>query len=137
MYQTDYQAPECGLTVLVVDDDARFRNVFARRLAMDGHQVTAVPSGEAALEALPADEWDLVCIQRRQSDPWTNRLAQRVRDYRPSCFVVLVDTATASAADEPRWAPLVDAVLPKPWVGEELRQVLMRAEANRTWLRAD
>ena len=48
--------------VLLVDDDEALREVIAGALDMAGSQVCSVPSGEAAIEALNAAEYDLVLL---------------------------------------------------------------------------
>ncbi len=48
--------------VLVVDDDAGVRFFLEEVLTRDGHQVVAVESGEAALECIATQEFDLALI---------------------------------------------------------------------------
>jgi CheY-like chemotaxis protein len=49
-----------SLSVLVVDDDRDFLELFVRQLAALGHQATTVDSGMAALETLRARPFDVV-----------------------------------------------------------------------------
>jgi adenylate cyclase len=48
--------------ILVVDDNAANRDVLARRLTREGHQVETASSGAAALELVGAQEYDLVLL---------------------------------------------------------------------------
>jgi class 3 adenylate cyclase len=48
--------------ILVVDDNAANRDVLARRLARQGHQVVTANSGVAALELVAAQDFDLVLL---------------------------------------------------------------------------
>jgi adenylate cyclase len=48
--------------VLVVDDNAANRDVLARRLTREGHQVVTATNGPAALELVAAQEFDLVLL---------------------------------------------------------------------------
>src|ERR1035438_6156851 len=48
--------------VLVVDDEPEIRNVLSGVLEDDGYLVSGAATGEAALEALPGGEFDLVLL---------------------------------------------------------------------------
>jgi len=48
--------------VLVVDDNAYNRDILARRLSREGHQVITATNGPAALELVTAQEFDLVLL---------------------------------------------------------------------------
>jgi DNA-binding response OmpR family regulator len=48
--------------VLVVEDDAALRRTLAFNLSREGYEVTAVPDGEAALEAGHDDRLDLILL---------------------------------------------------------------------------
>jgi DNA-binding response OmpR family regulator len=52
-------------SILVVDDEAGIRFFLKETLTRDGHQVTAVDSGEAALECIASQEFDLALIDLR------------------------------------------------------------------------
>src|SRR5262245_40868802 len=57
-------APEAALSsrVLVVDDNAANRDVLARRLTREGHQVVTAANGASALELVATEEFDLVLL---------------------------------------------------------------------------
>jgi adenylate cyclase len=57
-------APEAVLSsqVLVVDDNAATRDVLARRLTREGHQVVTAANGASALELVATQEFDLVLL---------------------------------------------------------------------------
>src|SRR5262249_52610745 len=48
--------------ILVVDDNAANRDVLARRLVREGHQVATAPDGAAALDTVVKAEFDLVLL---------------------------------------------------------------------------
>jgi CheY-like chemotaxis protein len=48
--------------ILVVDDNEHNRDLLVRRLTRDGHEVIAAPSGQAALETLNQQPFDLVLL---------------------------------------------------------------------------
>jgi len=54
-------APADG-RVLVVDDNEEGRELLCRKLERDGYQVTAATGGEAALEVIESDDFDLVLL---------------------------------------------------------------------------
>jgi len=51
-----------GAKILIVDDDLQLRRVMHKMLTAKGYQVTAVPSGEEALDTLRRDRHDLVLL---------------------------------------------------------------------------
>ena len=48
--------------ILLVEDDDDLRDVLAGALLAEGHDVRAVPDGEAALDALAAERHELVLL---------------------------------------------------------------------------
>jgi DNA-binding response OmpR family regulator len=55
-------SPPLGGDLLVVEDDDDLREVMSGALAADGHRVSEVADGEAALEALASRPFDLVLL---------------------------------------------------------------------------
>jgi signal transduction histidine kinase/ActR/RegA family two-component response regulator len=53
-------AAASGKRILIVDDDARIREMLDRALRLDDHRVLAVASGAKALDALDHGEFDLI-----------------------------------------------------------------------------
>ncbi len=53
---------DVGARILVVDDDAVFRNLLTSLLGREGHTVTAAASGEEALAALEDGPTDLIIL---------------------------------------------------------------------------
>jgi CheY-like chemotaxis protein len=128
-----------ALSILVVDDDERFRAAFTRLLAVDGHAVTAAADAAAALTALDAASgspsrgpaWDLVCVDEQLPDMAGTELARQVRERQPACFIALVSGFAAEADDAALRTPWIDAVLPKPARDAELEAVIQAAQARR------
>jgi adenylate cyclase len=58
----DAAGPHMGASLLVVDDDVANRDMLARRLRRNGHQVVTAGDGEAALAVLGARTFDLVLL---------------------------------------------------------------------------
>ena len=51
-----------GPRVLVVDDNATNRNVLCRRLERQGYAVEEAPNGEAALDRIATESFDVVLL---------------------------------------------------------------------------
>ena len=60
--------PEPRLRVLVIDDEKNIRATLSLCLEQIGCQVTAVSSGESALDALTQQAYDLVFLDVRLGD---------------------------------------------------------------------
>jgi CheY-like chemotaxis protein len=130
--------PSTGFDVLLVDDEAAFARAVRDLLALQGHQVTVVDSAAAALEALAAGQFDVVLTDYSLGEVTGAELAERLADRgSPSSgggaapFVVLI-TGYATEIDDPSLLTRgVDAVLPKPCRGDDLRAVLARVPSAR------
>jgi DNA-binding response OmpR family regulator len=120
-----------ALSILLVDDDERFRSTFMKRLAIDGHTVKTAGDGQAALATLDSDHWDLVCVDERLPDMPGTELAQLVRERHPACFIALVTGFAAGVDDASMRVAWIDAVLPKPTKEAELERMLTQARARR------
>ena len=118
------------LSLLVVDDDPVFRGVFMRRLALDARCVQAVGDAEAALSALEAGDWAVVCLDDGLPDVSGRELAAEIRRRGLACSVILVTGAATSPDDPGLISPGVDAVLPKPCTDAELARALQTAQPN-------
>jgi two-component system alkaline phosphatase synthesis response regulator PhoP len=81
--------------ILVVDDEAGVRFFLEQLLERDGHQVVAVESGEAALERIATQEFDLVLVDLRLQGIGGMDVLAAVRDTAPDTPVIVL-TAYAS-----------------------------------------
>jgi len=121
--------PTPGLDVLLVDDEAAFARAIRELLTLQGHQVTVVDSAAKALEAVAARSFDVVLTDYSLGTVTGAELAERLADQPTSPYVVLV-TGYATEIDDPTLLSRgVNAVLPKPCRGDDLRQVLSRVHA--------
>ncbi len=101
--------------VLVVDDDPQVRHVTASFLNGFGYDEAEVPSGEAALERLDAERFDLVVADLAMPGMSGLDLAEAVRARWPALPFLLV-TGHAEAAR----IPADFSVLEKPFPSAEL-----------------
>lgn len=81
--------------ILVVDDEAAIRFFLEEALARDGHQVVAVESGEAALEQIATQEFDLALLDLRLKGISGIEVLAEMRRRSPDTTVIVL-TAHAS-----------------------------------------
>jgi sensor histidine kinase YesM len=86
--------------LLVVDDDALNLHVMRSLLSDEAYEITAVTSGEIAMELLPKQEWDLVITDVMMPGMSGYELTRRIRErYSMSELPVLFLTARALLED--------------------------------------
>lgn len=121
--------PTAGLDVLLVDDEPAFARAVSELLKLQGHQVTVVDSGARALDALQERSYRVVLTDYSLGQMTGAQLAERIAGRAERPYVVLI-TGYATEIDDPTLMSVgVDAVLPKPCRGDDLRQVLGRVTA--------
>src|SRR5512139_3258451 len=76
--------------ILVVDDDPASRELLARILSADGHEILPLADGAEALAELDRAGADLVVSDIRMADVSGYQLAERVRADAPDVPVILV-----------------------------------------------
>jgi len=122
--------PASGFQVLLVDDEAAFARAVRDLLTLQGHQVTVVDSARAALELSASHTFDVVLTDYSLGEVTGAELAERLADRGDGPFVVLM-TGYAIQIDDPRLLSRgVNAVLPKPCRGNDLRAVLARVPSQ-------
>ncbi|MEG3154050.1 ATP-binding protein [Sphingomonas sp. RB1R13] len=84
--------------ILLVDDDEVVRTAIEDMLCNAGHQVTAVPGGEAALAAFKDREYDLVLLDFAMPGMNGAQLAGHLLEQRPTQRIVFVSGYSDSAA---------------------------------------
>ena len=117
-----------GETILVVEDDARVRQVTVQRLKSLGYQVRAAGSGQAALETLDAhDGIELLFTDIVMPGGMSGReLAVAIRERHPGVKVLYTSGYTAQAAAQREALGPGEALLPKPYRTVELAAQLRR-----------
>jgi|KBSMisStandDraft_5_1062788.scaffolds.fasta_scaffold18103_2 DNA-binding NtrC family response regulator len=76
-------------TVLIVDDDARVREILARWLAPEGYETKEAPEAEAALEMLAAGGVAVALCDVMMPGRGGLWLVERMREAHPAVAVVL------------------------------------------------
>jgi signal transduction histidine kinase/CheY-like chemotaxis protein len=121
-----------GLRILIVDDDERVARSLQRVLT--GHEITAVSSGQAALEVLDArTDFDLILCDLMMPGMTGMELYERLeRDHPEVLGRVVFSTGGAFTAGAREFCERHAArVLPKPVSVEALRRVLVEAAGGR------
>ncbi|MCI4372282.1 MAG: response regulator [Thermoplasmata archaeon] len=119
------------MRILVVDDDAVFREELTDLLRDDGHTVAAAPSVQKALEALEHDEFDAVLSDLKMPRQGGLELLREIRKQWPRTFVVMVTGyATVETALEAMKLGAFD-YLRKPFRAEQVRETLQLVAQER------
>jgi len=125
------------MRLLVVDDDAVFREEIADLLRDDRHEVTVSPSVPKALEELASAEFDAILCDLKMPRQGGLDLLREVRARYPSTPVVMVTgfatVETAVAAMKAGAAEYVQ----KPFKVEQIREVLDHLEQESRFLAGD
>jgi CheY-like chemotaxis protein len=120
--------------LLVVDDDAVFREELAELLRDDRHEVTAAPSVAKALEELAVGEFDVILSDLKMPRQGGLDLLREVRARYPSTPVVMVTGfATVETAVAAMKAGAAE-YLQKPFKIDQVREVLAHLEEEARFL---
>jgi len=122
--------------LLVVEDDEDMRFAFTLMLEREGYQVSAVPSGEMALEMIREQEFDLLLVDLLLPGMDGAELCRTVRAEKTHCGkpIVMITCMMArmgidiTEADA-HWAPVdrvVDKAAPVETLLATIRQLLNR-----------
>lgn len=76
--------------ILVVDDEAEFRNVYRIMLEYKGYEVTLANSGEEGLSLLEKSSYDLVLTDLKMGGIDGIEFLKKIKDNNYSCEVILV-----------------------------------------------
>jgi DNA-binding response OmpR family regulator len=91
--------PTTALSILVVDDDAPLRDMLARSFTREGHTVTAVGDGQAALEATAAAPFDIILLDVALGPGLAGHDVARELRNRRNVVPIIMLTALDSEAD--------------------------------------
>jgi two-component system, OmpR family, alkaline phosphatase synthesis response regulator PhoP len=116
------------VTVLVVDDDPSIRLLCRVNLQLDGHEVHEAGTLAEARAAIAERHVDVVILDVHIAGGDGRDLLTELRASRPELPIALL-TGTADR-DELRRAE-ADALIPKPFTIDELRETVDRLAAGR------
>lgn len=129
---TSRMAPGSPLDILVVDDDAPLREMLTRAFEREGHAITAVSDGTAALQQLETTTFDVILLDvALGAGPSGHDVARALRQRRDVTPVIML-TALDSEADAVQGLESgADDYVTKPFGVAELRSRI-RAVLRRT-----
>jgi len=116
------------IKVLIADDEEIIREMLAEHLTDEGYSVTAVPSGEAALDIFREDHEHLVITDIRMGGMSGIQLLEEIRKLDPDALVIIITShASLDSAVETMRAGAYDYIF-KPFEDlDQITQVVMRA----------
>lgn len=115
-------------TILVVDDEPEVAELLVEVLAVDGHQVEAVPNGARALEKLNECAYDLILSDLRMPELDGPGLYRELESRRPDlCQRVIFLTGDTLSPQIREFLEQTGAPnLNKPFVPDEVRRLVQR-----------
>jgi CheY-like chemotaxis protein/DNA-binding HxlR family transcriptional regulator len=121
------------MRLLVVDDDAVFREELSTLLSDWGHQVDAVSSGAKAIESLEATEYDVIFSDVRMPRMNGIELLRQVRERWPRVYVIMITGfGTVEAAVEAMKLGAFD-YLRKPFRSEAVQRIVNLIQDQRAF----
>lgn len=122
------------LQILLAEDDPAVRNVLQQTLVRQGHCVTAVDSGEAALAQLQQRSFDLLCTDLGMPTMSGWELIQQARADMPQLPTILITGWGEQISPAEARERGADRVIAKPFDAHYLREVIADLLHERTIL---
>jgi signal transduction histidine kinase/ActR/RegA family two-component response regulator len=113
---------DSGLNVLVVDDEARSREVLMAYLRTDNHSVAMASSGREALEKFRLRPFDLVVMDRAMPEMNGEQTAKFMKQVNQNIPVILLTGFSGQIDADCAKPTAVDVVLNKPITLDALRR---------------
>ena len=110
--------------ILVVEDDPAARQSIKLLLMIDRHQVSEAENSREALRVFAPGLFDLALIDYFMPEMQGNELAAALRQIAPTQPILMVTAYAEKLVD---FNLPVNAILPKPFGIEELRQAIAQA----------
>ncbi|MFN8532320.1 MAG: ATP-binding protein [Dehalococcoidia bacterium] len=118
--------------VLVIDDEPEIAEMIERMLALDDHRVAAFAGSQPALAALAEGGFDLVITDLGMPGVSGWAVAEAVKRIYPKLPVIVMSGWGADIEREAPTRPAVDAILPKPFKLQQLRDLVARLLAGQS-----
>ncbi len=123
---TDAEEASQGAAILVVDDEEAVSALLARLLTDLGHRPTTVASGEAALEAIARQSFDLILTDIKMPGMTGFELYQHIkqRDLHLAQRIIFITGDTITASTQARLAQTGNPYIAKPFAVERLEALV-------------
>jgi CheY-like chemotaxis protein len=113
--------------LLLVDDEPRILSALRRTLRREPYELLTAEGPVEALRAIESQPLDLVMTDLKMPGMTGLELLQRVAALHPRSARLLITGGTEVIPEASLRAVGVRAVIPKPWVDAELKEVLREA----------
>lgn len=110
--------------ILVVDDDLELNTTFALMLEFDGHQVKTTDTGEAALQILAKEHFDVMITEYWLPRMRGDELAAVVKEHWPDLPIIIVSADIEEINADAHPLRNVDCLLDKPFSMDQLREAM-------------
>lgn len=119
------------VTILIVDDDAAFRNALVFDFKRRGFQVLHAENGKVAFELIKTQKVDIVLTDVKMPGGDGVDLLDRVKERSPILPVVMFITGFADISLEEAYDKGADAVFTKPFDRKSLMSAVIRAVSDK------
>ena len=116
--------PNSSLNVLIVDDEARSREVLLAYLLSDHHSVATASSGREALEKFRRSQFDLVVMDRVMPEMTGDQTARFMKQVNQNVPVILLTGFGGTIENANGQPQAVDVVMNKPITLDALRRTI-------------
>ena len=121
---------ERPLRVLLVEDDARVREIVGEYLRRDQHEVSVAERGDEGLEKFAAGRFDLVVTDLALQGLNGEQLAAAIKGRAAGCPVILLTGFADTLLDRGDKPACFDAVLRKPLLPDDLWRAVAQVIAK-------
>jgi DNA-binding response OmpR family regulator len=97
--------------LLIVDDEDHIRKLYKDFFSREGYQVTAVASGEEALQALARENYDIIVLDIELEETSGLEVLKSIKESRPELPIILNSAYSVYKSDFHTW--MADAYIVK------------------------
>ena len=108
------------LSVLIVEDHDRLRDVLTQHLLQNGCHAAGAPDAEGMQQALARASYDVVVLDLNLPDEDGLSLARRLRSTHPEIFIIMMTARNGAADRVAGYDSGADVYISKPSSGDEL-----------------
>lgn len=108
------------LSVLILEDHDRLRDMLAQHLMQHGCHAIGVPDGEGMQHVLSQEPFDVVVLDLNLPDEDGLSIARRLRASHPDIFIIMMTARNTSADRVAGYDNGADVYISKPSSGDEL-----------------
>jgi DNA-binding response OmpR family regulator len=123
--------------ILVVDDDLDLNTGFALLLEFDGHKVQTAYTGEAALELLAKEHFDLMIAEYWLPRMTGDQLVGLVKQKWPDLPIIMVTANFGEIHVDDHPIAGVNCLLDKPFSMDQLREAINWTLGHRAEMQPD